>query len=31
VAEIAAPSEDAYESELAIMEQNMLNTADREG
>jgi EmrB/QacA subfamily drug resistance transporter len=31
VAEIAAASEDAYESELAIMEQNMLNTADREG
>ena len=27
----AVVSEDAYESELAIMEQNMLNTADREG
>jgi predicted MFS family arabinose efflux permease len=30
-AEIAAASEDAYESELAIMEENMLNTARREG
>jgi EmrB/QacA subfamily drug resistance transporter len=30
-AEIAAASEDSYESELAIMEENMLNTANREG
>ena len=27
----AAASERAYEAELAIMEENMLNTADREG
>jgi len=30
-AEIAAASEDSYESELAIMEENVLNTASREG
>ena len=30
-AEIAAASEDSYEAELAIMEENMLNTANREG
>ena len=30
-AEIAAPSADSYESELAIMEENVLNTASREG
>jgi len=30
-AEPATASEDSYEAELAIMEQNMLNTADREG
>jgi len=31
VAEIAVASEDSYESELAIMEASVLNTADREG
>jgi MFS family permease len=31
VAEIAVASEDSYESELAIMEENVLNTANREG
>jgi EmrB/QacA subfamily drug resistance transporter len=31
VAEIATASEGSYESELAIMEENMLNTANREG
>ena len=30
-AEIATASEDSYESELAIMEENVLNTANREG
>jgi hypothetical protein len=30
-AEIATASEDSYESELAIMEENVLNTAYREG
>jgi MFS family permease len=30
-AEIAEASEDSYESELAIMEENMLKTASREG
>jgi len=30
-AEIATASEDSYEDELAIMEENMLKTADREG
>jgi DHA2 family multidrug resistance protein-like MFS transporter len=30
-AEIATASEDSYESELAIMEANVLNTASREG
>ena len=30
-AEIAAVAEDSYESELAIMEENVLNTATREG
>src|SRR5579872_4991677 len=30
-AEIAAPTTDSYESELAIMEENVLNTASREG
>jgi EmrB/QacA subfamily drug resistance transporter len=31
VGEVAAASEDSYESELAIMEENVLNTATREG
>lgn len=31
VAEIATASEDSFESELAIMEENVLNTAYREG
>jgi hypothetical protein len=30
-AEISAASEGSFESELGIMEQNMLNTAEREG
>jgi hypothetical protein len=30
-AEIVAASENSYEDELAIMEEDMLNTADREG
>jgi len=30
-AEVTAASEGSYESELAIMEENMLKTADREG
>src|SRR5215472_15380175 len=30
-AEVASASEESYESELAIMEENMLNTANREG
>ena len=30
-AEVAPASEESYESELAIMEENMLNTANREG
>jgi hypothetical protein len=30
-AEIAAASEDTYAAELGIMEQDMLNAADREG
>jgi hypothetical protein len=29
--EISTASEGSYESELAIMEENMLNTANREG
>jgi hypothetical protein len=30
-AEVAPASEESYESELAIMGENMLNTANREG